>query len=460
MPTGQANSVIRHLCSAALLHETGTLTDGQLLDRFLARRDEAAFVALVRRHGPMVLGVCRRVLGNHADADDAFQATFLVLIRKGPSFLPRRALGNWLYGVAYRTALKARAGHWKRRTKEKQVAHMAKPEARADDPWQDWLPLLDEELSRLPDKYREAVVLCELEGKTRQEAAQQLGVPEGTLSGRLTTARRLLARRLARHAPGISGAALTAAFAQGAASACVPTAIVSSTIKAAGLLAAGQTATGVISAKAAALTEGVLKTMLLSKLKLVTAALLVAAATFTAGGLIYQAQGSERAGARKDTVPRAAREPAAAVKDAAARAPVPADAKGEQAVKNELEKLQGTWILVGGGFKGREDPEEDIQKVLESNHWQKLVISDKNFTWGSVIDEEAMKGTLALDPTRRPKTIDLTFTRDGKTVTGKCIYQLDGDTLKLSYGEPDRPTEFKTTPDSDMPRLYIWKRKK
>jgi RNA polymerase sigma factor (sigma-70 family) len=459
MPTGQVNSVIRHVRSAALLREAGTLTDGQLLERFLARRDEAAFAALVRRHGPMVLGVCRRVLGNRADADDAFQATFLVLIRKGPSFLPRRALGNWLYGVAYRTALKARTASWKRRAKEKQVADMAKPEARVDDPWQDLLPLLDEELSRLPDKYREAVVLCELQGKTRREAAQQLGVPEGTLSGRLTTARRLLAQRLARHSLGVSGAALTAAFARGVASACVPTSMVSSTIKAASLYAAGQAATGVISAKTAALTEGVLKTMLLTKLKLATAALLVVAATFAAGGLIYRANGSEPANIRRGTGPQEAREPAA-TKDAAERAPVPADAKGEQAVKNELEKLQGTWILVGGGFKGKEDPEEDIKKVLDSGHWQKLVIAEKNFVWGSVIDEEAMKGTLVLDPTKRPKTIDLTFTRDGKTVTGKCIYQLDGDTLKLNYGEPNRPTEFKTTPDSDMPRLYVWTRKK
>src|SRR5947209_3005560 len=114
MATGQVNSVSYHLRRAALLSDAGGLTDGQLLESFVARRDEAAFAALVRRHGPMVFGVCRRILSNTQDAEDAFQATFLVLIRKGTSLLPRHTVGNWLYGVAYRTALRARAADRKR----------------------------------------------------------------------------------------------------------------------------------------------------------------------------------------------------------------------------------------------------------------------------------------------------------------------------------------------------------
>src|SRR5437773_7959664 len=149
--------VFRHIRRAAFL--SVDLTDGQLLECYLARQEEASFEALVRRHGPMVLGVCRRVLRNDHDAEDAFQATFLVLLRKASSILPRDRVGNWLYGVAYRTSLKAKALRAKRRAKERQVT---RPETD-----QRWLELLDHELNRLPDKYREPVVLCHLQGKTR-----------------------------------------------------------------------------------------------------------------------------------------------------------------------------------------------------------------------------------------------------------------------------------------------------
>jgi RNA polymerase sigma-70 factor (ECF subfamily) len=154
--------VIRHLRKAVLLPAGGSLTDGQLLESFLGAGGEAAFEALVRRHGPMVLGVCRRILGNAADADDAFQATFLVLLRKASIIRPRDLVGNWLYGVAYRTALRARAMAARRRAKEKEVRAMAKPEARVDDGLEEAIRLLDQELNRLPEKYRLPVVLCEL----------------------------------------------------------------------------------------------------------------------------------------------------------------------------------------------------------------------------------------------------------------------------------------------------------
>jgi RNA polymerase sigma factor (sigma-70 family) len=135
--------------------------DAQLLARFLATRDEAAFAALVRRHGPMVLGVCRRLLRHTQDAEDAFQAAFLVLARKAASVLKQEAVGSWLYMVAYRTAQRARAGQARRRAREKQMCEMPHPEARPAEA-QDWRPLLDQELSRLPEKYRTAIVLCDL----------------------------------------------------------------------------------------------------------------------------------------------------------------------------------------------------------------------------------------------------------------------------------------------------------
>src|SRR5262245_28203325 len=197
MATSPMSEVIRHLRRAVLLREGAGLTDGQLLEDFLSRRDEAALAALVRRHGPMVWGVCRRVLPNYHDAEDAFQATFLVLVRKAASIVPRERVANWLYGVAPQTALKARATAARRKGRERQLTGMPEPAVAEPDHWRDLQPLLDEALSRLPDKYRAVIVLCDLEGKSRTETARQLGCPEGTVAGRLARARAMLAKRLA-----------------------------------------------------------------------------------------------------------------------------------------------------------------------------------------------------------------------------------------------------------------------
>jgi len=153
MATGNLNPVIDQLRRVVLLPDGAGLTDGQLLESFVSHRDEAAFEVFMRRHGPMVLGVCRRVLRNHHDAEDAFQATFLVLIRKAGSIVPAERVANWLYGVASRTALKARGMIVNQQVRERQVTEMPEPEsAEVDDCWSDLQPLLDQELSRLPDK--------------------------------------------------------------------------------------------------------------------------------------------------------------------------------------------------------------------------------------------------------------------------------------------------------------------
>src|SRR5262249_19792967 len=253
-------------------------TDGERLEGYLRRREEAALAALVRRHGPMVWGVCRRVLRNYHDAEDAFQATFLVLVRKAASVVPREMVANWLYGVAHQTALNARATAALRAMRERQVTQMPEPAAREQPLWRDLQPILDQELSRLPAKYRVAIVLCDLEGKTRKAVAQQLGVPEGTVSGRLTRGRALLAKRLARHGLAVSGGALAAVLSQNVLQAGVPTSVVSSTIHAASLVAAGQAAAGAIPAKVAALTEGVIRAMVLMKPRITVLLLILSAA--------------------------------------------------------------------------------------------------------------------------------------------------------------------------------------
>src|SRR5262245_55355613 len=199
-------------------------TDGQLLARFLDHRDEAAFAALVWRHGPMVLRTCRRVIGNAADADDAFQATFVVLLRRARALAGRACVGNFLYGVAFHTALKAKAMAAKRRTRE---ARARAPESQPDR--SELLAALDEELARLPDKYREPVVICELEGRSRREAAEALGVPQGTISSRLAAAHRRLGKRL--RSRGFAGAVVAAVLAGTAAA--VPDALADAAVRSA-----------------------------------------------------------------------------------------------------------------------------------------------------------------------------------------------------------------------------------
>jgi RNA polymerase sigma factor (sigma-70 family) len=278
MPTLQ--TVLHHLRTSSVLFNAN-VTDAQLLEQFLVRRDESAFEAIVRRHGPMVLGVCQRLLRNIQDAEDAFQATFIILARKAHSIVPRENLANWLYGVAYRIGLKARATTARRRMNERQVTEMPETEVTEQDLWTELEPLLDQELSRLPDKYRLPIVLCDLEGKTRKQAAHQLGWVEGTVASRLARGRGVLAERLRRHGLTLSAGSLAVVLADRAAANCVPR-LLAATVRAA-LAGAGPAAAGVVSANVAALTQGVLQTMLLSRLKIPLALLAACLLTLGAG---------------------------------------------------------------------------------------------------------------------------------------------------------------------------------
>jgi RNA polymerase sigma-70 factor (ECF subfamily) len=238
----------------------------------------------------MVLGVCRRVLRNRHDAEDAFQATFLVLVRKAASVRPRELVGNWLHGVAYRTAMNARRMKARRRRKEQEARRVEGTVEPVDGPMDEMLDLLDEALDRLPKAYRMPVVLCELEGRSRKEVARALGLPEGTLSWRLAQAKKMLARKLARLRPALPAGAVAALLSQGAASAALSASLLKSTTKAGLYLAAGQALSGSVPTKVVALTEGVLKAMLLTKLKVASWAvgvvLLVGAG---AAGVTYRA---------------------------------------------------------------------------------------------------------------------------------------------------------------------------
>jgi RNA polymerase sigma factor (sigma-70 family) len=289
MVSGSWTEFLRRLRGATVARAVGDRTDAELLGQFVACQDEAAFEALVQRHGPMVLGVCQYLLADAHDVEDAFQATFLVLVSKAASIGRRALLANWLYGVAYRVAHRARVRAYRRRAREVSGGE----EAAAQGPEgiePDLRPVLHEELNRLPEKYRTPVVLCYMQGKTNEEAARQLAWPVGTVKGRLTRARELLRARLTRRGWGLPTATLAALLTRETAAAAVPGPLSDATAQAALLVAAGQTApAGVVSAGVAALSRGVLQTMFLTKLTTVCGIVLGLGVLGTGTGLFaYQ----------------------------------------------------------------------------------------------------------------------------------------------------------------------------
>ncbi len=267
--------------AAAALHDH---SDRQLVQRALVGQGEAAFQAIVHRHGPMVYRVCWRVLQHRHDAEDAFQATFLVLAEKLRAVRKHSSLASWLHGVARRVALKSRAQAAARRRREHEVAPL---DALSPDEvtWGEMRLALDSELARLPDKWRLPLILCYLEGRTHDESASQLGWSKSTFRRRLDEARTALGGRLNRR-----GVVWPAALSAVLLSECVASAtpgLVDSTVEAVARFTAGKTVATAASAQVAALTEGMLKAMLLTKLKTVMSTLIVVFGLAALGGGLY-----------------------------------------------------------------------------------------------------------------------------------------------------------------------------
>src|SRR6185437_11178507 len=274
MSTTLKANLLDHLRAAFRKPEESDVCDAQLLESYLRHPEDGAFEAVLHRHGPMVLGVCRRILGDEHDAEDAFQATFLVLVRKAATIVPRDRLGCWLHGVAQRTALKARTARARWTARGRQTMSKPSPATTEETAWLDLQPILDEELAALAENYRLAIILCDLEGKSRKQAAEQLGWKEGTLSGRLARGRRLLAARLTRRGVALSAAALTARLTSAALAVEPSVALLAATSKAATLVAAGTMAG--LSGPVHVLMRKVLQTMLIEKLKSLSLVLIVA----------------------------------------------------------------------------------------------------------------------------------------------------------------------------------------
>jgi RNA polymerase sigma factor (sigma-70 family) len=371
------------------------LTDFALLERFLSGRDEAAFAALVGRHGPMVRATCRRALGDTPDAEDAFQAVFLVLLRKAGSISRRELLGPWLHTVAVRTAGKVRARAARRQARERQVTPMPEPVPLPPEEARDWLPLLDEELRRLPEPYRRALILCDLQAQGRSAAAHALGVAEGTLSSRLARGRELLRRRLVRRGFSLTALALGAALTSGA-TAAVPPPLALSTTQAA--------LTGSASASVAALTEGVLHTMFVAKLKWLALAVLLACALVASVPLVW-----------------------------ALAASVHSAGKG----KSDKDLLQGSWQIVDAEMGGKKAEGEEGEQIKK----QKLVVK------GNTIKTK-FESEFTLDEKKTPREINVEVTEGPAQEVGKWrgIYELKGDDLKICISLPggERPKRFAT----------------
>ncbi|HEV3343667.1 MAG TPA: sigma-70 family RNA polymerase sigma factor, partial [Pirellulales bacterium] len=260
---------MQHICNLTAVQSARELADHELLQRFVAGKDEAAFTVLVQRHGPMILGVCRRMLGSSHDAEDACQASFLVLAQKAASIRKTTSLSSWLHGVASRVAAKLKRERARRYKRENDSQPCAVPDPAAEVSWREVQTILDEELERLPDRLRDPLILCYLEGRTRDEAAARLGLSVACLHGRLERGRKALCDRLIRRGVTLSATLVATAIGEGVSGAALSPTVVVSTAKAAVLLGSARALdNGLISIKILSLAQEVSKNMLLTKMKL------------------------------------------------------------------------------------------------------------------------------------------------------------------------------------------------
>jgi RNA polymerase sigma factor (sigma-70 family) len=402
MPDEGSRPMVHLIPQSPSAGEADRVTDRQLLQRFATQRDDAAFTALVHRHGAMVWRVCRQVLREPHAAEDAFQATFLILVRKAGSLGRPELLANWLYGVARRVAVRARKTTARREAHERPGVEALAATAAGGAAGQDPQPLLQEELQRLPAKYRSPMVLCYLEGRTNEEAARQLQWPVGTLKVRLLRGREMLRTRLVRRGLVLSAAVLATALSPEAAPA-VPPALAETTTRAALAFAAG---TGVLSAQAVALAQGALQRTSWTRLMIAAAVLLTAGVVGTGAAWVM----------------------------------LRARAAGPGAVRAEAEKLQGTWDVVAFESEGVTIPPDFLKGT-------KTVVQGNTIVTSTATGEVIYRGTFRLDLTSTPKALDLTYTEGpSKGSTSLGIYDFGGNTWKMCLASPgkDRPKGFVT----------------
>jgi RNA polymerase sigma factor (sigma-70 family) len=414
MTQGRLSTVLRCLRGSGAAAADGGLTDRQLLDRFARRGEETAFEALVRRHGALVLGVCRRLLSNRCDVEDVFQATFLVLARKAASIRWQDSVGSWLYSVAYRLALKCRVDAARRKVHEQQAAELPRADSLSEMAWRELRSVLDEELQRLPEKYRAPLLLCYLEGLTNEEAARQLGWPRGTVSGRLARARELLRLRLQRRGVSLSGGLLALLLAEHALAAATPATLATATARQALAFAAGPAGEGGISAAVLTLTRAALT---VSRVK-------VAVVLLTVGLLTGAALVAHRTLVAKPPpiVPEERPEPAKQPRPAPTGKPAPTDRHGDPLPPQALLRL--------GTLRFRQEGE--VSAVAYSPDGKLLAsTSDRGILlWDAASGKERRR--------LRGLARSLDFSPDGKLLAGVASYTGELRLWDATTGKPVR----------------------
>jgi RNA polymerase sigma factor (sigma-70 family) len=328
MATGQLSAVLRHVRGLTHAGQIVDVTDTQLLQRYTSHEDEAAFAMLVQRHGPLVMGVCRRVLGDAHDAEDAFQATFLVLARKAGSIRRPEKLVSWLHQVARHIAGRALADAARRRERERRAGTMRATETSSEAGWQELAQVLDEELQQLSEKYRAPLLLCYLEGKSHAEAADQLGWPLGSVKGRLARARQLLHDRLLRRGVALSAGTLAAFLTKDEMAALVPAVLTACTVRSALSFATGRAAAN----QAVALAETALRTMALNKGSAGLALLLLVGLLASGAAVLAHQGATEKQPVTQDSV----------APSCAAKLPLPPDQADEPLPPGALHRLGTT----------------------------------------------------------------------------------------------------------------------
>jgi RNA polymerase sigma factor (sigma-70 family) len=414
--------------------------DAELLARFVRQGDEAAFEVLVHRHGPMVWSVCRRLLTRTEDAEDAFQAAFVVLLRRAGSIRDGSLLGNWLYGVAYRVAVRARARAARRAAREKQGMR-TEPAAMATETATDWQPLLHEEVFRLPEKYRRPIVMCYLNGQTNEEAAAALGWPVGTVKGRLSRARELLRVRLGRRGVCLAGAALTGTLSAARLDAAVPPTLMQATLTGA---VTGTTAG--ISPHVLTLSKGVMQSMFWNKCAtfgtaLAMLALLAGGTMLSYHGLSALAQDRAAGGAA----------PIVPTPPPQAQLAPQADAQGKRnAGGNDAMKIQGIWKLESWEFDGQLKPAEAIKDMtLEVN-----AKGEWRLSFGP--GKQPNQALVFIDPAQEAAVMEVRGPNGRVFRSG--LHKVEGDTLTIcstAWPGASPPKDLKSSAEHD---LWVWKR--
>jgi RNA polymerase sigma factor (sigma-70 family) len=438
MVNSQGTAVLQRVRNLATAQGARQQSDLQLLQQFIAEHDEAAFAVLVRRHGGMVLEVARGVLRHQQDAEDVFQAAFLVLARKAHTIRKQQALSSWLHGVAYRLALKAKNRSDRRRDRETPTADQIAASAADDLTLRELRVLVHEELYRLPEKYRAPLLLCYWEGKTQDEAANQLGVSPGSFKKCLERARNLLGSRLVGRGLVPSAAFLAVLFCENGLRAAASIALTQSTAQAAVAFAAGKAVSAGASAAAAALAKGAIRAMNLTKWATNIALMVLVGGLGVGLSLVtYEALG----GQQPDTSAKAVL--VQTLQD------VKGQAKAKTSDKADKERIVGTWRITKGRADGKEMPEEFTALA------RMTFTKDGKLIFTMLTEDKEGKYDLV-----GPGKLDLSF--DTAKEMGLGIYKFDGNdrlTICAAHGTETRPTDY-TSEKGDGQAVFVLQRAK